>query len=172
VFELSSHTHRHGVRWRTWAPPNTPCTTGVPGSGPGVCQPGPDDRLIYLSTVYNDPVQLVLDPPVALDSPVAADRTYLYCSLYDNGSAPGSPSVKRQSTSPDPPITIGFLGGPCPDETVACLDGPQKGQLCGTQPNPDGFCGGPGLCDACPVKGGVTTEDEMFILLGNYFVQP
>ena len=30
---------------------------------------------------------------------------------------------------------------------------------------------GDGFCDACPLVGGVTTEDEMFILLGHYFVR-
>ena len=30
---------------------------------------------------------------------------------------------------------------------------------------------GDGLCDACTLFGGVTTEDEMFLLLGNYFVR-
>ena len=30
---------------------------------------------------------------------------------------------------------------------------------------------GDGVCDACPLIGGVTTEDEMFLLLGNYFVK-
>src|SRR4029079_5931663 len=26
LFELGSHTHRHGVLFRWWAPPNVPCT--------------------------------------------------------------------------------------------------------------------------------------------------
>ena len=26
------------------------------------------------------------------------------------------------------------------------------------------------LCDACPARGGVTTEDEMYILTGSYFI--
>lgn len=32
---------------------------------------------------------------------------------------------------------------------------------------PDG-----GSCDTCPVRGGVTTEDEMFLLLGSFSVVP
>jgi hypothetical protein len=28
------------------------------------------------------------------------------------------------------------------------------------------------MCDACPLWGGITTDDEMFIPLGSYFVQP
>jgi hypothetical protein len=30
---------------------------------------------------------------------------------------------------------------------------------------------GDGACDACPLLGGVTTEDEMFILFGKYFIR-
>jgi len=26
------------------------------------------------------------------------------------------------------------------------------------------------LCDACPLTGGVTTEDEMFVLLGLFYI--
>jgi hypothetical protein len=31
---------------------------------------------------------------------------------------------------------------------------------------------GDGVCDACPLEGGVTTEDEMYIMLGLYYVAP
>ena len=30
---------------------------------------------------------------------------------------------------------------------------------------------GDGICDACVLKGGVTTQDEMFLLLGSFFVK-
>ena len=30
---------------------------------------------------------------------------------------------------------------------------------------------GDGLCDACTVNGGVTTEDEMFLILGAYYME-
>ena len=165
IFQLSSHTHRHGVQFRIWEPPNVAC---VPGQA--ACVPGPSERLIYLSTDYSDPEQLRFDPPKQLSQANAAERSYLYCSLYDNGSTPSSPSVKRRSTSPWP-TSILVPGGPCPSITVACLDGPQQGQLCAGS---DGFCdsstgAGDGICDACPVRGGVTTEDEMYILIGSYY---
>jgi len=171
LFWLSSHTHRHGVRWRTWGPPNTPCKTTD-----AACVPpqNADDRLMYYSTVYNDPIQLELDPPLVL-SGSAEDRTFLFCALYDNGSTPGSPSVKRASLSPSPPVLP--IGGPCPDAERACIspDPAKRGQLCSGEPDPDRFCDSSlgafdGLCDACPLRGGFTTEDEMFILLGNFFV--
>jgi hypothetical protein len=193
LFWLSSHTHRHGVRWRTWGPPNAQCTSGAacvphgcePGSpgctcDPGVCAPpGPagDDRLMYYSTVYNDPVQLAVDPPLVFNG-TGDERRFLFCGLYDNGSTDTSPSVKRQSTSPNPPTLP--IGGPCDDAEKACInpDSPAKqGQLCGLETDPDRFCDSApgafdGLCDACPLRGGFTTEDEMFILLGNFFVTP
>jgi hypothetical protein len=105
---------------------------------------------------------------VLYDSPSANDRTFLYCSLYDNGSTVSSPTVKRQSTSPEAPAGLGpfVSGGPCPDSTVACLGGSNAGALCGGN---NAACDSV-ICDACPVVGGVTTEDEMFIFIGGYYV--
>lgn len=168
LFELSSHTHRHGVLFRMWAPPNVPCTPGEPA-----CVPRGDTPL-YLSTDYTDPLQLVLDPPVAHGSGGGAAaiqaRTYLYCSIFDNGAGPGSPAVKRRSTSPEPPNNLPF-GGPCSGTELRCI-GPNQGTLCFNNPsNCDSSPGaGDGDCDACPVLGGVTTEDEMFIGLGSYYI--
>ncbi len=195
LFQLSSHTHQRGVMWRTWAPPNTPCRSACLGhlattffgcnDDPSLplCEgPREDDDPLYLSTDYSDPLQLDLDPEdpamvQLLDSPNEEDRTFLFCSLYDNGSTPDSPPVKQRSTSPVPPPIAGvppsvvepILGGPCPDETVACLGPLNQGALCG---HDHSICGDPALCDACPVHGGVTTEDEMFINLGSYYVAP
>jgi len=190
---LSSHTHRFGVNWRTWGPPHEPCEADgdfgglVGGGGPDSCSPpANDDQLIYVSAEYSDPVQLYLDPPVALDSPNEADRTYKFCAQYDNGSTPSSPPVKQQSLSPEPtllsvslapgqpPFEIA-LGGPCANNQVRCMAGPNQGVQCGSEADPATFCEteaglGDGACDACPVNGGTTTEDEMFILLGDYYV--
>ena len=150
--------------------------TSTDGAGPGVgngCSEGDPSQLIYLSTVYTDPVQLGFDPPRAHYSPNVEDRTYLYCSLYDNGSTPSSPPVKQRSTSPDSPANFDLVfpfidvhGGKCPDTTVACLGGANAGALCGGDPT---VCDS-GVCDACPVRGGVTTKDEMFIFIGSYFI--
>ena len=56
-------------------------------------------------------------------------------------------------------------GGTCTIEELACTDGPNKGALCHGD---DAQCPG-GVCDACPLRGGVTTDDEMFVLLGAYY---
>ena len=112
---------------------------------------------------------------MALDGADGASRRYKFCSLYDNG-ATNPDEVKRQSTSPNPPPPIppGLAGGPCSDAVVACMAGPRKGQLChGDDRQCDSSSGAAdGVCDACPLLGGVTTEDEMFILLGLYYVVP
>jgi hypothetical protein len=160
--------------------------------GPDLCEElplceGPRlDSPDYRSLEYSDPVNLEFDPPLVFDSPDPAERTFLYCSEFDNGGTSRS-SVKLQSTAPSPPDldVFGFmlpgsvvqplLGGPCRDSisegrfAVACLDGPHKGELCDGDHS---FCGDPALelCDACPSHGGITTEDEMFILLGDFFI--
>ncbi len=179
IFDLGSHTHRHGDLFRIWAPPNTPCTPGPD------CKPRPDEP-IYYSTEYSDPVQLSLDPPLQHPDAGVESRTYLYCSLYDNGATRNSRGeerhpVKRQSTSPEPPLVFGRPlgpGGPCPDAPgnpgngVRCLNGPRRGFVChGNDSECDSAPGaGDGICDACPVRGGVTTEDEMLIMLGTFFI--
>jgi cysteine-rich repeat protein len=207
LFELGSHTHQWGARWRTWEPPNTPCQPGCPtpyneippqfgafqlcNEDPElpICDGPREDPPTYTSTDYTDPLQLRFDPPLSFaDTPDEADRTFLYCSLYDNGSTEDSPKVKLRSESPMPPgiselITSEVLnffgaGGPCVPKGAYCKDGPNKGEACVAAPiatlNADdhALCGDPELelCDACATRGGVTTSDEMFILIGNYFI--
>ena len=176
LFQLSSHTHKRGKLFRIWGPGITDVCGSEPGRTPdGEC-PSESTPPIFTTTIYSDPEVLYFDPPVALDDADAASRTYKFCSLYDNGATDPS-EVKRQSTSPLPPIFGGLesvVGGPCTDATVACLGGPHQGELCqGNNALCDSAPGlGDGVCDACPVHGGVTTEDEMFILLGFYYVVP
>jgi len=165
IFNFNSHTHRWGVKFRIWDAPNAPCYPDSNGNG---CSPGDPSQLIYYSTEYTDPVQLNFAPPKLYDSADPNERTFLYCSVYDNGSSVTSPAVKQQSTSPTAPGGLGGFvsGGPCDNSTVSCLGGANAGTLCNGN---DNVCDS-GVCDACPVRGGVTTEDEMFILIGTYFV--
>ncbi len=158
LFELSSHTHKRGVLFRIWGPGITPCQPGP------TCQAeaGPP---IVATTQYNDPIVYRYATPLALDGADPVSRTFKYCSIYDNGATDPS-TVKRRSTSPP-----AIFGGKCSLATVACLNGPRAGQLCNGN---DAACdsrpgGGDGVCDACPLTGGVTTEDEMFILLGSFY---
>jgi hypothetical protein len=167
VFQLSSHTHKRGKLFRIWGPGITPCTPG-PSCNAETSTP------IGVTTQYSDPVQVRYDPPLALDDPDPASRTYKYCTIYDNGADDAS-TVKRWSTSP-----FSFVGGKCSLDTIECLNGPHTHKKCGTAPTAaerDSLCdssngAGDGVCDACPLRGGVTTEDEMFILLGLYYCPP
>ncbi|MBX3028119.1 hypothetical protein KF840_24795 [bacterium] len=137
----------------------------------------PDASLLYTSFIYNDPIVLQFAPPRALGGThsVPAERSLTYCALYDNGYV-NPDTVKRKSTSPPTPLGIpGVLGGPCTKPT-ACTAG-QIGAPCSgaTAPQMNASCdstpgAGDGLCDACPLLGGVTTEDEMFLFMGSFFV--
>ena len=128
--------------------------------------------------VFASDTPLRFDPPRAYpDRRVSAvDRTLTFCSLYDNGFSDPD-EVKRKSTSPQTPIGVpGLAGGPCVTPTD-CTEG-LVGERCSgnTQAARDASCdsspgAGDGFCDACTLRGGVTTEDEMFILMGGFYVQ-
>jgi hypothetical protein len=151
LFNLSSHTHKHGKHF----------TVALPNGS-----------LIYESFVYNDPVNQVYDPPLAFDSPAEAQRTLHYCSLNNNGMAPdGSPDpeeVTRLSRIPASALrtfgaclplacTAGKVGAPC--------HGTADAHACDSTPGAND-----GVCDACAIKGGESTENEMFILTGAYYI--
>jgi hypothetical protein len=133
-----------------------------------------DDSFVYVSQIYNDPIVERFDPPMIFSRPNGADRSLTYCALYDNGFT-NPDEVKRKSTSPNPSLPVPGVGGPCQQPTN-CVAG-QVGAPCSgtTQKKRDQSCDsepdkGDGLCDACPLRGGVTTEDEMFLLLGQFYV--
>jgi hypothetical protein len=173
VFELSSHMHKRGRLFRIWGPGVAESCNSTTAD-PGACLPEAGEP-VALTTEYNDPsvVRLVGDKMNILDSDNPADRRYKFCAIYDNGYTDPS-RLKRNSTSP-----FSFLGGKCyipgsKDTGIACVGGPHQAELCGGD---DSVCdsspgAGDGVCDACPVLGGVTTEDEMFIMLGSYYCEP
>lgn len=154
--------------------------TGVNAALTGVPAPterDPQESLLYVSTIYNDPIILRFDPPMAMPGPAAPDdeRALTFCALYDNGYTDPN-EVKRASMSPDPPLNFPGVGGPCSMEQAVCATG-KVGQSCTgrTAAARDRSCdsapdAGDGQCDACPLRGGVTTEDEMLLLLGQYYV--
>ncbi|HYB98857.1 MAG TPA: DUF4215 domain-containing protein [Candidatus Limnocylindrales bacterium] len=159
LFQLSSHTHKRGIRWRYYQAPQTPC------SSPAACPPGDPGDIFYESYDYSDPLVLNPDPPVLYSGSVES-RTIKFCSLYDNGYTDPA-DVKMQSRSPYPTGTT-LVGGPCSDSAVRCMGGPNFNQLCHGN---DYECP-QSTCDACPLLGGVTTEDEMFIAVGSYYIAP
>lgn len=146
LYTLTSHTHKRGSNF----------TVDLP-----------DGTRIYTSARYSDPIVKSFDPPLSFDAEAEADRTLRYCADFNNGiKSDGSPEdgspdlelVTRLSTMPDRTTC----------EPVACVAG-KIGNACqGAMDN--AACdsskdAGDGWCDACPITGGITTENEMFFLL-------
>ena len=84
--------------------------------------------------------------------------------MADDGS-PDPELVTKLSTMPTrttcKPVacTAGRIGSACAgaDDDAACDTSPGAGD---------------GICDACPITAGVTTENEMFVLGGYYYLDP
>lgn len=160
LLTLSSHMHQRGELFRIWLPPNDRCS-GI------VCSP-PSREADYVSRLYDDPVYTDYEPPLDLSGTSPEGRTFLACAVYDNG-ADVPTEVKRESTKPNTPICdfpTTVCG--CDAEDRACLGGPNEGAPCNGD---DSVCGEGGRCDACPLLGGFTTDDEMFLPLGSYYVR-
>ncbi|HEV7731633.1 MAG TPA: hypothetical protein VGR62_05700 [Candidatus Binatia bacterium] len=178
IFEISSHNHKRGRLFRVWGPGITQACRSTQDN-PGACTAEPPPaQPILVTTQYNDPA--VSRVAFEFDDPNPTTRRLKFCAIYSNGLDPEHP-VKQNSISPIPP-SFGTLapGGPCfsppgsffpRDLGIACISGDKKGQLCAGDHS---FCGPADqkLCDACPLAGGVTTEDEMFILTGNFYCAP
>lgn len=189
IFELSGHMHQHGVRFQIFRGRFT--CSGGPNAG-GACSPfqsemcpaaacvddggrDPQQALLYTNFVYNDPLVLRFDEPILISgSAPLADRTLTYCGHYDNGKAPNIEKVKRRSTSPPGGVLFGSftLGGPCDMSQTRCIGGPQHDQLCSGNAAICASSAGAddGECDACPLTGGFRTQDEMFVLFGNFWL--
>ena len=154
LFNLSSHTHQRGKHF----------TVDLP-----------DGSRIYESFVYNDPVSQDFDPPLVFDSPDPAERTLHYCSLYNNGvNDDGSPNPETVTRYSRLPASVFVPGVPGRCSPVACAAGKVGAACAGI--DDDATCdsspgAGDGDCDACRITGGESTENEMFILLGDYFVE-
>jgi hypothetical protein len=158
VFELYSHTHKRGRLFRVWGPGVwPPCSSAT-----GTCLPEAGTPFL-VTTDYANPDLVLFDPPLVLDQADPATRTLKYCAIYDNGATDPA-TVKRRTGAPP-------LSQICNDAKVRCVAGPHRGEPCGgSDRRCDSSTGaGDGACDACPLRGGVTTDDEMFILLGSFF---
>ncbi len=144
LLSLTSHTHKRGERF----------TMDLKSTG---------ERL-YDNPFWDDPVEVKFDPARLFDSEDPADRTIVYCAVYNNGVAPDGShdvgGVTRKSRKPDRancnPVACaeGRIAEPC--------GGVNDNATCDTAPG-----AGDGMCDACPITGGLTSDDEMFILLGS-----
>ena len=159
LFAVTSHTHERGKRFQAFLP---------------------DGTMIYENFLYNDPVKQSFDLPLEFDSPDREDRTITYCGLYNNGVNPDGSSnpetVTRQSRVPE---SARVTFGNC--EPIACVNEGMVGEPCDDQRSnydgDDAACdsspgSGDGFCDACAITGGESTENEMFIFFGTYFIDP
>ncbi|MDG2305691.1 MAG: hypothetical protein P8R42_13815 [Candidatus Binatia bacterium] len=156
VYELSSHTHKHGEYFTIEAP---------------------DGSLLYENFVYNDPHVELFDPPLEFDSEDPAERRLHFCSTYNNGvnddGTPNVDAVTRASRVPQSARVPGSFGTCVP---VACVNPGMIGEACNGEDD-DASCdsspgAGDGECDACHITGGESTENEMFLMLPAYFVVP
>jgi hypothetical protein len=147
LYTLASHTHKRGRNF----------TVALS-----------DGTQIYASAVYSDPVEKMFDPPMFFDGADAQARTLIYCADFNNGmNEDGTPDidlVTRLSTMPDrttcKPVACvaGKIGAGC--------QGADDGASCDSSPG-----AGDGWCDACPITGGQTTENEMFALSPSIVMQ-
>ncbi len=156
VYELTSHTHKHGEYF--WIE-------------------HPDGTLLFENFLYNDPNIERFDPPLEFDSTDRAERTLKYCATYNNGvNEDGSPNVEvvtRASRVPESARVPGSFGTCTP---VACVNDGMIGEACSGEDD-DATCdssprAGDGNCDACHITGGESTENEMFLLIPSYFGPP
>jgi hypothetical protein len=143
---LTGHTHRHGEHF--WVN-------------------DPSGKMFYENFVYNDPIYEHFDPWMSFDSPDDASRTLEYCATYNNGltkdDKPDVQLVTRLSRMPNKTTTC---------TPVACVAG-KVASACTTDRDCDSASGAnDGKCDACPITGGTTTENEMFVMMPWYVLPP
>ena len=168
LMTLSSHMHERGELFEIWGPPHEPCVGGSFLSADRNCQ-RPNDEPMYVSRFYNDPVYTYFTPPMdPFTSEDANDRTFKACAVFDNG-ADNPIEVKRNSNS----LNIATCNEPfancgCEAALRSCFLGVNQGMPCDGD---DSVCGEGGTCDACPLLGGITTDSEMFIPFGFYFIE-
>lgn len=159
-----SHTHALGAR-STWT--------------------NPDGDIIYDSPFYNDPVLLHYEEPIHFPDADPESRTFEFCTLYRNGiDENGEIDIDRLSRSSTRPYT--FSGPNSSDQagcepyrcinegvdrrSINCDDGIRN--LTGDHSACDSSPGaGDGFCDACSIRGGITTQDEMYRGSLNYFLK-
>jgi hypothetical protein len=129
----------------------------------------PEESLIYTNLTYADPLVLQFKPShsFAPRGSSARERTLTYCALYDNGFSDPA-EVKRNSLSLNSSARCspthcaeGRVGEPCTGSGST-----SRNRSCDSSSG-----AGDGFCDACTADFGVTTEDEMFVLIGSYFLE-
>lgn len=141
LLRLNSHTHKRGEKF--WM--------------------DLDGERIYENYFYADPPVLQFNPPRLLDDPDPDTRTIEFCATYNNGvDAEGNPDVNTVTRLSRKPARSNCKPTHCAEGRIAApCGGRDDHATCDTSPG-----AGDGMCDACPISPGVTTDDEMFILIG------
>jgi hypothetical protein len=153
IIDLSSHTHAKGELWITY---------------------DPQGNEIYRNEVYNDPPNKRFEPRLVFDSADPRDRTLRHCVIYNNGvNDDGSPNVETVTRYSRLPQSVFLPGVPGRCSPTACVNDGAVGRPCsglGDDATCDTEIGGDGWCDACPITGGESTMNEMFLPLGRYVI--
>jgi hypothetical protein len=153
LIALSSHTHKRGKRFTIFHP---------------------DGSLLYENLIYNDPLRKKFAPPLVFDSDDDAKRTLKYCAVYNNGvSDDGKADPETVTRRSRLPQSVYITGVPGLCQPIACVSGRIAESCGGVDDNAtcDSSPGaGDGFCDACAIKGGESTENEMFLILGSYYL--
>lgn len=146
LVSMGSHTHKRGSNFRAWMP---------------------DDEMVYQSFHYADPLRLTFDPPILMDDPDEDGRSMRYCAIFNNGLNPdGSPNPEKVTRRSRMPAPWGCVPTACAEGDVgAPCEGKDDHASCDSEPG-----AGDGLCDACPIGAGVTTEHEMFVFTPEYLI--
>lgn len=125
---------------------------------------------IYETFSYDEPAEIIYEPPIVFNSPDPAERTVEYCATYNNGvNADGSPNIDTVTRASQRPPNAGAC------KPTACVAGNIGASCDGVDDDSacDSSAGvGDGWCDACAIGFGITSDDEMFIFrgsrMGNY----
>ena len=152
LFSLSSHTHQRGESFKIFHP---------------------DGSLLYENYYFNDPVRKRFEPPLVFDSEDEEQRSLRYCAVYNNGVNPdGTPNPETVTRASRLPESVNIQGVPGLCSPIACVAG-QIGATCSGDEDhatcdsePDA---GDGVCDACAITGGESTENEMFLIIGSFY---
>ena len=143
LLSLSSHTHKRGERFYM----------SLKG------------EQIYETFDYEEPLIQNYIPPIVFNSSDPAERALEYCATYNNGvNQDGSPNIETVTRLSHRPAAN---AAPC--TPIACVAGKVGASCAGA--DDDAACdsspgAGDGWCDACAITGGVSSDDEMFVLTG------
>ena len=190
LFELSGHTHRHGKRFQIFrgrftCSRRTQRRCGVlalrarnvprrrlrrrrrprPAGRAALHEPGLQRSARAAHRSADSPLRLgaALRPHVHVLRPLQQRHE------------PNLQDVKRRSTSPPAGVLFDIfsVGGPCCGRrrraASAALITTSSATATTATATPTAGAGD-GDCDACPIAGGFRTEDEMFVLFGNFWV--